>query len=259
MFSGLYPIRMAVSENDGKTWSELNSIGDFGGIVAMGDVVSLRTGKGHYMAVFHDDGRFFRKNGKRTNTFKLFSTISKDGGLTWSSPTTIFESSEVHLCEPGIVRSPDGKQLAVLLRENRRVKNSHIIFSNDEGKTWTQPRELPGSLTGDRHQGTYAPDGRLFLSFRDRTPRNWKSPTAGDWVGWVGTYDDLVKGRAGQYRVRLKKNYRGADCAYPGVVVLPDSTFVTTTYGHWAPGESPYILSVRFRLAELDEMARAKD
>lgn len=32
------------------------------------------------------------------------------------------------------------------------------------------------------------------------------SPTRGDWVGWVGTYDDLVAGREGQYRVRLMDN-----------------------------------------------------
>ena len=36
MFSGLYPIRMAVSEDDDLTWSPLEPIGDFGGIVAMG-------------------------------------------------------------------------------------------------------------------------------------------------------------------------------------------------------------------------------
>ena len=28
--------------------------------------------------------------------------------------------------------------------------------------------------------------------------------------------------------------------------------FVTTTYGHWTKGEEPYIVSVRFKLSELD-------
>ena len=50
VFSGLYPIRMSVSENDGKTWSELKPIGDgvnpFGGIVARGFVEALKTGQG---------------------------------------------------------------------------------------------------------------------------------------------------------------------------------------------------------------------
>jgi len=55
--------------------------------------------------------------------------------------------------------------------------------------------------------------------------------------------------------VRLMDNHKGGDCAYPGVEILPDGTIVTTTYGHWTPGEAPYIASVRLRLAELDQRA----
>ena len=50
-------------------------------------------------------------------------------------------------------------------------------------------------------------------------------------------------------------NHKGADCSYPGVEILPDGTLVTTTYGHWNKGEMPYIVSVRLRLDELDQMA----
>jgi hypothetical protein len=43
-----YEFGVEVSENDGKTWSELKPIGDgvhhFGGIVAMGFVEALKTG-----------------------------------------------------------------------------------------------------------------------------------------------------------------------------------------------------------------------
>ncbi|MCA9024307.1 MAG: exo-alpha-sialidase [Planctomycetaceae bacterium] len=257
MWSGLYPARLAVSENDGKTWSELEPAGDWGGIVVMGCLEPLKTGAGHYMAMFHDDGRYFTAENQQQDPvrFTLYKTLSTDGGLTWSFPESIQSSTDVHLCEPGLIRSPDGKQIAVLLRENRRVKNSHIIFSDDEGKTWTEPREVPDSLSGDRHTGKYGPDGRMFISFRSRSAKGRPSPFEGDWVGWVGTYDDLVSGAPGQYYVRLKDNTKGADCAYPPVEVLPDGTFVTTTYGHWDKGEEPYILSVRFTLKELDEIA----
>ena len=52
--------------------------------------------------------------------------------------------------------------------------------------------------------------------------------------------------------MRLKDNQHSWDTAYPGVEVLPDGTFVATTYGHWEKDEPPYILSTRFRLDELD-------
>lgn len=258
MWSGLYPARLAISENDGDSWSELKPAGDWGGIVVMGCLEPLKTGKGNYMAMFHDDGRFFKGAMKRESNpvFTLFKTFSKDGGLTWSYPEALFARSDVHLCEPGIIRSPDGKQLCVLLRENARRRNSFVIFSNDEGETWTNPRELPASLTGDRHTGRYSKDGRLFISFRDRTH---DTRTFGDWVAWVGTYSDIVNGREGQYRVRLMDNHKSADCAYPPVEILPDDTIVTTTYGHWTKGESPYIVSVRLKLSELDAMAERKD
>lgn len=249
VFSGLYPIRMAVSQDDGLSWTALEPIGDFGGIVAMASVERLANGD--YMALFHDDGRFVRNEGKATR-FQVFKTISQDGGLTWGQPTVIAEHPQAHLCEPGLIRSPDGRQMAVLLRENSRKFNSFVIFSDDEGRTWTEPRELPAALTGDRHVGKYAPDGRLFVTFRDTTR---VSPTQGDWVGWVGAYDDIVAGREGQYRIRLMNNTKGADCAYPGLEILPDGTFVTTTYGHWTDGEPPYIVSVRLKLSELDARA----
>lgn len=256
IWSGLYPARLAVSEDDGATWSELKPAGDWGGIVVMGFVEPLKTGAGHYLAMFHDDGRFFtaKPAPRQPVEFTLFQTRSTDGGLTWSAPETVWKGTDIHLCEPGCIRSPDGRQLAVLLRENARRKNSHVIFSDDEGRTWSAPRELPGSLTGDRHCGKYAPDGRLFISFRDTTH---DSPTKGDWVAWVGRYEDIVKGGEGQYRVRLMDNTDKWDCAYPGVELLPDGTFVTTTYGHWTTNQPPYIVSVRLKLSELDAKAAA--
>jgi hypothetical protein len=252
MFSGLYPVRMAVSEDDGRTWSELKPIGEFGGIVAMGSVVRLKDGR--YLAAFHDDGRYLTNSGQR-GPFVVYQTISSDGGLTWSAPTVMVRHEQAQLCEPGIIRSPDGRQLAMLLRENSRKFNSFVSFSDDEGATWSTPRQLPGSLSGDRHAATYTRDGRLFVTFRDTT---LESPTRGDWVAWVGRYSDIAQGREGQYRVRLMKNYKGQDCCYAGVEHLKDDTIVTTTYGHWTQDEQPYIVSVRLKLAELDRLAKKR-
>jgi lysophospholipase L1-like esterase len=256
LFSGLYPIRMAHSDDDGATWSELEPIGDYGGIVACSTLVRLASGE--HLAMFHDDGRFIGDAHRPAdgNPFHVYQIRSRDGGLTWGAPEVVATHPSAHLCEPLVLRSPDRKQLVCLMRENSRRFNGFYITSDDEGATWSAPRQLSAALTGDRHTGTYAPDGRLFLSFRDTARR---SPTQGDWVGWVGTYDDLVTGGAGQYRVRLADNLHRWDCAYPGVELLPDGTFVSTTYGHWAANEPPYILSTRLELAELDRLAANGD
>lgn len=254
IFSGLYPVRIAVGDEAGNQWSTLEPIGDFGGIVAMSDLVRLKDGR--YMALFHDDGRFYKNEGK-AGRFFVYKTISDDGGLTWSEPEVIASLPDANLCEPGAFRSPDGDQIAVLLRENSRRKNSHVIVSNDEGITWSEPRELDAALTGDRHQGVYTDDGRLFISYRDM---GLTSPTRGDWVAWIGTYKQMLgeddpEAAHAPYRVRLMKNHRGTDCAYPGVVKLPSGEIVTTTYGHWTPQEPPYIVSLRLSIDHLDRLA----
>jgi hypothetical protein len=133
------------------------------------------------------------------------------------------------------VRSPDGKEIAMLLGENKRKNDSFVIFTRDEGLAWSQPRELPGARTGDCHTAKYPPDGRLFISFRDMAH---ESATKGDWVAWFGKYEDISKGSEGQYRVWVMQNTKGTYCTYPGVEVLPDGTIVTTTYGHWTEGEA---------------------
>ena len=256
LFSGLYPARMAVSEDEGETWSELKPVGDWGGIVVMGDVVPLQTGKGHYLAMFHDDGRFFTSTRQAGAGFTLYKTFSTDGGLTWSFPEAILNNKEIQPCEPGIVRSPDGKRLAVLLRENSRKQNSQVIFSDDEGKTWSEMQPLPSALNGDRHTIRYLNDGRLFVSFREMSVSPNETSFKGDWMAWVGTFEDIEQSKEGQYRIRIMDNKNPWDSTYPGVVVLPDGTVVTTTYGFWTAGEQPYIMTVRIDMEKIDAMVR---
>jgi hypothetical protein len=245
LFSGLHPIRLSVSEDEGATWSELAPIGEFGGIVAMASLARLADGS--LMALFHDDGRFLRGSGER-GEFRVYRTLSRDGGLTWEEPEVVAARPDVDLCEPGRVRSPDGSRIALLLRENRRARNSFVVFSDDEGRTWSEPRELPASLTGDRHVAAYAPDGHLVVTFRDMAEG---SPTRGDPVVWVGTWEDLAAGGSGLLRARVLDNVDAWDSGYSGLELLPDGTFVLTTYGHWEAGEEPWVVSVRFTVDEL--------
>ena len=140
----------------------------------------------------------------------------------------------------------------MLLRENSRRFNSFVIFSNDEGQSWTEPKELPASLTGDRHQCHYANDGRLVITFRDHTH---ESPMQGDFVAWVGRYSDLLDGSEGQYRVRLLDNKGGWDCGYPAFEIFPDGSFFAATYGKWEKNHANYLIGTRFTMGELDHKA----
>lgn len=157
-------------------------------------------------------------------------------------------------CEPCVFYSPDKKQLVCIARENNRVGNSLMMFSNDEGKTWSAMRETPWGVTGDRHVARYLKDGRLLIAFRDMAP---DSPTKGHFVAWVGTYKDLIEGTSGQYRIKLLHSYAGSDCGYPGLEVLPDGTIVAITYVKYKPGKKLHsIVEVRFKLDETDNMLK---
>ena len=80
------------------------------------------------------------------------------------------------------------------------------------------------------------------------------SPTRGHFVAWVGDYDDIVNCTPGDYRVKLLHSYKGADCGYPGLELLPDGTFLATTYIKLHNTEEKNsVVSVRFRLSEIEE------
>jgi hypothetical protein len=241
-------MRQAVSTDGGKTWTPFRPNG-LHCTVAPNTVIPISGGR--YLVLYA------RENGSGQD-IKIWQSITADGGLTWQQERVVAEVYGAAPDEPGTIKSPDGKQILALMRENQRRCNSLFMVSDDAGTTWTVPKELSAGLTGDRHMPRYAPDGRLVVTFRDMAHQ---SPTYGDWVAWVGAYDDVISGREGQYRVRLMDNLAGrtrddiTDCGYPGLELLPDGTLVATTYGHWVRGEQAFIMSVRFKLNELDALA----
>lgn len=155
------------------------------------------------------------------------------------------------------MRSPDGRQLLCLIGENEK-RAALFLTSDDDGRTWSTARPLPPGLFGDRHVAKYAPDGRLVVCFRD-TGGAYGSPTSTHFVAWVGRYEDIVAGRDGAYRVKLLHSHKGGDNGYPGLELLPDGTFVATTYIKYRPGpEKNSVVSARFRLDEADRLAAAR-
>jgi sialidase-1 len=238
-------MRQSVSLDSGRTWTPFEPNG-LHAIVA--PITILPISGGRHLALYH------RGQGDRdVPPLVIMQAISSDGGLTWHDERQVLAMEFADPCEPALLRSPDGRQLLCLMRENSRRYNSLMMVSDDEGQTWSRPVELPASLTGDRHLARYAPDGRLVCCFRDMAEG---SPTKGDFVAWVGTYEDILAGREGQCRVRLLNSPVKGDLGYPGLEVLPDGTFVATTYAVLRPGEKQSVVSVRFKLSEVDEKLR---
>ncbi len=236
------------SEDDGGTWTEMQRIAGLNmerSVMPWCTIVPIDDGKRLLAAT---NARRAGDPDRWSNN--VVQSVSSDGGLTWGPVRVICDIPGYKPCEPYCTGSPDGKQLLCLMRENVRTVNSRFIVSDDEGETWSKPKYLPGTLTGDRHQARYAPDGRLVVVFRDMAA---SSPTKGHFVGWVGDYDDILHQREGQYRLKLLHNYAGTDCGYPGLELLSDGTFVATTYlKYWPDKRKHSVVSTRFQLAELE-------
>ncbi len=246
-------MQSSLSEDDGATWTDLRPMWGckwrrgYKGHAPMKSVIPI-SGK-CYLGMYHD--HFESDAGEQI--VAPFTSVTGDGGRTWSEPTRVGQHPEqpgAQPCEPCLLRSPDNGSIVALLRENSRQYNSLMMTSQDEGETWSDMVELPASLTGDRHIARYGADGRIVVTMRDMAAN---SATYGDFVAWVGSWDDLQQQQPGQFRVRLLRNHgRPGDTGYAGLEVLPDGQLLSTTYCVLEKGESPLVVSLRFALDELD-------
>ena len=235
-----------VSEDGGKTWSEGKPLG-FPCVMTFSSIVRLKDGR--YLGLYHKG-----PGGADKTPLQVLQTLTADGGLTWTEPRVVAAVPGKNPCEPFAFRSPDGKELCCLMRENTHQGRSLMMFSRDEGATWSEPVDTPWGLTGDRHMGVYAPDGRLVVAFRDQAP---DSPTKGHFVAWVGTFDDIRQGQPGQCRIKLLHSNAGGDCGYPGMELLPDGTIVATTYIKYRPGKEKHsVVSTRFTMEQIDRLRK---
>lgn len=247
VFSAYPDMPRLMSEDGGSTWREMPAL-DLPCVMAFSSVVRLKNGS--YLGLYHRRMDAVRGETDRSVPLNVVQSETADGGLTWSDPRVVAAVSGKMPCEAYVFRSPDGDELCCIMRENTHQGNSLLMFSRDEGATWSEPKETSWSLTGDRHQGICTEDGRLVIAFRDQA---LESPSRGHFVAWVGTYDDIRNGRPGQARIKLLHSHVLGDCGYPGVELLPDGTILATTYLQYAPGEEQHsVVCVRFNLDEID-------
>jgi len=241
VFSAYPKMPRIMSEDSGKTWTEPEPLG-LDCVMTFSSV--LRLSDGNYLGFYH------RRKG---DSLVVLQTRTENGGMTWSQPAVIADVKGKKPCEPFVFRSPNNRELCCLMRENTHKGRSLMMFSRDEGRTWSRPKDTPWGLTGDRHYGRYTNDGRLVIAFRDKAIG---SETYNHFVAWVGTYDDIRNNRPGEYRIKLLTSYDGrGDCGYAAMERLPDGTIIATTYLKYWPGNRKHsVVSVRFDIKETDAM-----
>ncbi len=278
----------SVSTDEGVSWTEFECFYDKDSdrpvipIVAMASLTQLKENGlfvDKWMGLFHDADFY---------NYKTILTFDEEGNPQWSAPEKYMSDyrdieAKANMCEVECIRSDggEGDELCIIARSNSKRMNSLISFSTDEGKTWSEPAEVPAALNGERHKAEWTLDGRLFITFRSIErgqkakkaigfkPFNTKKWLSEGWVAWVGTYEDLKTGGEGQYRIKLAHIYldgqtspeysANADTGYCGNVVLPDGTIVTSTYGKFSPDEpasdgkyKTFICSKRINLNDTD-------
>lgn len=280
----------SVSTDEGQTWSEFKRFYDLKSknpvtpIVAMASLTRLKENgefTDKWMGFFHDSDFY---------NYKTILSFDEEGNMQWSVPEKYFSAhrekeKSCQMCEVEVIRSDMGKgdELCLIARSQSKKNNSLISFSQDEGKTWSEPKEAPAALNGERHKADYAPDGRLFITFRsiERGEKAAKHAKKADiqkgwisegYIAWVGTYEDLKNGNEGDYRIKVAhiyydnqtepEYYAHADTGYCGNVVLDDGTIVTCSYGKFSPEKKTadekqlktYIASKRINLKDTDAL-----
>jgi len=229
-----------MSEDNGLTWKMLPPV-PVTCVMPVCSVLELKDGS--YLAQYND-----RWPEKQKIWNRVFQMISHDGGLTWGGEKLVTQHPEMNLCEPFLLRSPDGAEICAILRDNAKNALSKLIFSRDEGQTWSAPIDSSWGLTGHRHHGVCSKDGRWVIAFRDSAP---DSPSKNHFVAWIGTYDEIKHRQPGR-RIKLLHSNAGMDCGYAALSLLPDDTIFAVTYIKYKPGKDKHsVVGVHFKLDEL--------
>ncbi len=262
----------------GKEWATATGgVDAFDCIVAMASLTQLKeNGKfvNKWMGLFHDH------NFVNYKTILTFETDS-DGNLVkdvygryianWSYPTPVFEAHReaeklYGFCEVEVVREPSadvktlsGDRLVAIARCNNKVSYSYMMVSSDEGETWQTPQQLPIELCGDRHKAEYDPITKRFvISFRQlcvfkvaEAFVDSPSWTSIGWVGWVGSFEQLVNCQSGDAVIVLGAT-TNTDNGYAGTV-YKDGQFLMAGYGTFDKNYASYIMAVRFSIDGIEK------
>jgi len=182
---------MKSSTNGGKTWSPLQIIWNDKNNVCgnPAPVVDKETGEIHLLITWNlgDDHERDIISGKSKNTRRVFISSSLNDGEDWTIPKEITATTKLKNwtwyatgpCHGIQLKHGQNKGRLIIPCDHIEAQTqkyySHIIYSDDHGKTW----QLGGSTPQDKvNECTVAelPDGKLILNMRnyDRSQKSRK-------------------------------------------------------------------------------------
>jgi predicted neuraminidase len=218
---------LTVSNNQGKTWSELRRLPE--GIL----------GPVRAKPVKLPDGMLLCGSSTEDKGWRVHMEITSDLGKTWSRTEALNDGKEFPVIQPTILTYPDGK-LQILCRSRGNLRQS---WSSNGGKTWSPlvPSILPNPSAGI--DAVTMKDGRQLLVYNHSTRgrdqlnvavstdgKNWKaalkledSVTIGEKKAY-GAYPAAIQASDGHVHItytwrREKINYVVID---PSKLVLRD-------------------------------------
>lgn len=169
------------SVDGGESWSKIITIWDDGSNTCGNPcpAVDPETGRIHLLMTwnYETDGKSagdFNRPGSTKDTRRVFYTFSDDDGLSWETPKEITESTKLsnwgwYATGPchGIVIKNGPKKGRILIPCDHNVIGgkgySHVIYSDDKGKTWKIGGEVLG---GNESCVEELEDGRIIITCR---------------------------------------------------------------------------------------------
>ncbi len=194
------------STDNGETWSDLVMVWDDADNTCgnPSPVVDMETGRIHLLMTWNlgEDNIGAINAGTSKDTRRVFYTYSDDDGLTWAEPNEITTSAKdpawgwyaTGPCHGIVLANEPYKGRIVIPCDYIEVgagrkQYSHVIYSDDKGKTW----KIGGTSVGG-NESTVAElsDGRLILNMRNSSPYRTVAFSSDGGETWTASQPDYA-------------------------------------------------------------------
>ncbi|AWX42674.1 Uncharacterised protein [Metamycoplasma cloacale] len=168
--------------------------------------------------------------------------------------------------EVQVFKISNSNQMMMLIRTEARNSNSYYAISNDYGETYSEPKELPNHITGDRHKVFFDKNNRILILYRKidyySNAFNIKSRSYlyshGPMMFIANNIDDIINDNHSGYLVKLGHTYSNEtgnieyqanpDTGYFGGYINNQNKLVALTYGRFKSNDRNNTCIVAFNI-----------